>query len=104
MAKTDEQQQRAEGVARQLNDEAPPKDKGQNNPDSPTAAAGSAAVGDSTTRRGEDIKAADGKEPGRADTGTKGASERPTGTSDGRDSTGVDPQDSTSGGPTLPSS
>lgn len=50
-------------------------------------------VGTSTTRRGEDVVGQEGKEPGRYDTGTQGASQRPTGGSTMRDSTGVDPQD-----------
>ena len=33
------------------------------------------------------------KEPGRVDTGAKGESDRPTGKSTGRDSTGVNPED-----------
>ncbi|GAC1500608.1 MAG: hypothetical protein NVS1B14_04640 [Vulcanimicrobiaceae bacterium] len=33
------------------------------------------------------------REPGRVDTGTKGESDRPTGKSTGRDSTGVNPED-----------
>jgi len=57
-------------------------------------------VGVSTTRRGEDVGKQE-DEPGREDAGTKGASDRPYGTSDARDSTSVDPQDST-GGPTQP--
>lgn len=44
------------------------------------------------TRKGEDIKAADGKEPGRHDAGTTHA-ERPTGTSTARDSTAINPDD-----------
>ena len=50
-------------------------------------------VGESTTRRGEDIVEQDGQEPGRETSGTKGASDRPYGTSTARDATGVDPQD-----------
>ncbi|MBA3652703.1 MAG: hypothetical protein H0W70_00760 [Actinobacteria bacterium] len=45
-------------------------------------------VGESVGRRGEDMVERDGKEPGRADTGHKGA-DRPTGTSDERDDSGV---------------
>ncbi|HEY1917184.1 MAG TPA: hypothetical protein VGH27_16580 [Streptosporangiaceae bacterium] len=54
-------------------------------------------VGESTTRRGEDVRASDGKEPGRSDGPAQGESQRPTGTSAARDSTGVDPQDPISG-------
>lgn len=56
-------------------------------------------VGTSTTRRGEDVVGEDG-EDGRHTTGTQGESQRPVGTSTPRDSTGVDPQDSS--GPTMP--
>jgi hypothetical protein len=57
-------------------------------------------VGESMTRRGEDIEEQEGKDTGRYDTGTKGPAERPTGKSTERDSTGVDPQETT--GPTQP--
>jgi hypothetical protein len=50
-------------------------------------------VGESTTRRGEDVAAEEGKEPGRYDSGTQGESERPYGGSTARASTGVDPQE-----------
>ena len=53
---------------------------------------GADAVGESTTRRAEDI-AKHEKEPGRQDTGPEGGADRPTGTSTARDVTGVDPQD-----------
>jgi hypothetical protein len=55
------------------------------------------------TRQGEDIKDADGKEPGREDTGTTHA-DRPVGESDSRDSTAINPDDveSSSGGPSMP--
>jgi hypothetical protein len=46
-------------------------------------------VGESVNRRGEDQVDRDGKEAGRADTGTEAASERPTGASDSRDVSGV---------------
>jgi hypothetical protein len=59
-------------------------------------------VGESVSRRGEDIVEDEGKEPGRVDLGTKGASERPVGTSTARDSTGVDPQEPITGGPAQP--
>lgn len=48
-------------------------------------------VGESIGRRGEDIKESAGKEAGRKDLGTEGEAQRPTGTSDARDRTGVDP-------------
>jgi hypothetical protein len=50
-------------------------------------------VGESTTRRGEDIVKDEGQEPGREMLGTKGESNRPYGTSTARDATGVNPQD-----------
>lgn len=55
------------------------------------------------TRKGEDIKEQDGKEPGREDTGTTGA-DRPAGTSTARDATMINPDDveSGSGGPSMP--
>jgi hypothetical protein len=56
-------------------------------PDSPHG------VGESTTRRAEDVAGTEGKEPGRADAGREHESERPTGTSSTRDMTGVDPKD-----------
>jgi hypothetical protein len=56
-------------------------------------------VGTSTTRRGEDVVGEDG-ENGRHRTGTQGESQRPVGTSTPRDSTSIDPQESS--GPTMP--
>jgi hypothetical protein len=50
-------------------------------------------VGQSTSRRGEDISDRDGKEAGRHDTGPQGASQRPTGTSTARDVTSINPQE-----------
>jgi hypothetical protein len=55
----------------------------------------------STTKPGE-ATGAEEDEAGREDLGTKGESDRPVGTSTARDSTGVDPQDSVTGGPTQP--
>ncbi len=49
--------------------------------------------GESQTRRGEDMQVDDGREAGRKDTGNEGATDRPTGSSTARDSTGIDPQD-----------
>lgn len=46
-------------------------------------------VGETSGRRGEDIKSDDGKEAGRHDEGTQGQTDRPTGTSDIRDGTGI---------------
>ena len=56
-------------------------------------------VGASMTRGGEDVVEQEG-EDGRHRTGTQGHSERPVGTSTPRDSTGIDPQESS--GPTMP--
>ena len=67
-----------------------PVPPGQVSHDAPESPFG---VGESTTRRGEDIKEQEGTEPGRRDLGRKGQSDRPYGTSDQRDSTSVDPQD-----------
>ena len=47
-------------------------------------------VGESVSRRGEDVDKQEDEE-GRHDAGTKGASDRPVGTSDERDETSVDP-------------
>lgn len=53
-------------------------------------------VGESNTTRGEDIQERDGTEAGRESGPPQGESQRPTGSSTARDSTGVDPQDSIS--------
>jgi hypothetical protein len=55
------------------------------------------------TRQGEEIKGADGKEPGRHNDGTTHA-DRPAGTSTARDSTGINPDDVESGpdSPNMP--
>lgn len=66
-------------------------------PDSPMG------VGESTTRRGEDMVDDDGKEKGRQEAGTAGESGRPVGTSDERDATAVDPHDAQEDTPTTPS-
>jgi hypothetical protein len=58
-------------------------------------------VGESINRRGEDVARQEDEE-GREDTGTRGASDRPVGVSDERASTSVDPEDTVTGGPTLP--
>jgi hypothetical protein len=66
-----------------------------------TEATSPLGVGESINRRAEDIAREEGEE-GREDTGDKGPSDRPAGTSDERASTSVDPDDTVSGGPTLP--
>ena len=58
-------------------------------------------VGESINRHGEDVAKQEDEE-GREDTGTQGASDRPVGVSDERDSTSVDPAETVSGGSTLP--
>lgn len=51
-------------------------------------------VGESTSRRGEDIADKDGKEPGRQDAGVEDTpAQRPVGTSTPRDMTGINPED-----------
>jgi hypothetical protein len=56
-------------------------------------------VGESTTRRGEDVAEQEGKEAGRHQAGTEGEAERPTGGSDSRDASGAAPQDGATGSP-----
>ena len=84
------------GPGREISDEeregVPPTDMDAESP---------LGVGVSMTRRGEDVDKQE-DEPGRDETGTKGASDRPVGTSDERDSTSVDPNETESGGPTMP--
>lgn len=46
-------------------------------------------VGESQSRSGQDIKSDDGKEAGRHEEGSKGQTERPAGSSDERDRTGI---------------
>ncbi|MFL5758019.1 MAG: hypothetical protein ACJ77N_17200 [Chloroflexota bacterium] len=53
--------------------------------------------GKSVGRSGEDVAHED--EAGRADTGSKGQTERPTGESTARDYTGIDPKEPITGGP-----
>jgi hypothetical protein len=55
-----------------------------------TEATSALGVGESLSRRGEDVDKQEDEE-GRDDAGTKGASDRPVGTSDERDVTSVDP-------------
>jgi hypothetical protein len=57
-----------------------------------TEATSALGVGESITRRGEDVDKQE-DEPGREEAGTKGPSDRPVGVSDERDSTSVDPDD-----------
>jgi hypothetical protein len=55
-----------------------------------TEATSALGVGESLSRRGEDVDKQEDEE-GRDDAGTKGASDRPVGTSDERDASSVDP-------------
>jgi hypothetical protein len=55
-----------------------------------TEATSALGVGESLSSRGEDVDEQEDEE-GRDDAGTKGASDRPAGTSDERDATSVDP-------------
>ena len=84
------------GPGREVSDEeregVPPTD---------TEAESPLGVGVSMTRRGEDVGEQE-DEPGRDDAGTRGPTDRPVGVSDERASTGVDEQDTESGGPTMP--
>jgi hypothetical protein len=66
---------------------------GDHTPDPDDPRLPSEHAGQSTGRRGEDMIERDGKDAGRQDTGPKGKSQRPTGTSTARDVTGVNPQD-----------
>jgi hypothetical protein len=56
-----------------------------------TEATSPLGVGESINRRGEDVIKQEGHEEGREHAGTKGASDRPHGTSDDRDETSIDP-------------
>jgi hypothetical protein len=93
--------ERAESVERMLSGDDPPVDPPVNDPEPPGEVGGASKVGESTTRRAEDIAKEEAKESGRDDAGTEGGAGRPTGTSTARDSTGVDPQDPDEGAPNL---
>lgn len=93
-AESDEKQERAEGVTRQLTGEDAPSDTDRPSQVGPTGGGGGEmspeGVGESVAHRGEDMIAEDGKEAGRFDTGTDGTkADRPTGESTPRDTTGV---------------
>jgi hypothetical protein len=70
-------------------------------PSTDTEATSPLGVGESINRRAEDVARQEDEE-GREDTGTQGESDRPVGVSDERASTSIDPDDTVSGGPTLP--
>lgn len=91
----------ATGTARAFGSEAPLE-----NPESPASqevpdqqsATDQApeGVGESTTRRGEDVIDEEGEEPGRTHTGTDDSqAQRPTGESTPRDETGIQPAEDT---------
>jgi hypothetical protein len=82
------------GPGREISDE-----EREGVPATDTEAESPLGVGVSTTRRGENVHKQE-DEPGREDTGTKGPTDRPTGGSDARASTGVDHD--TDSGTTMP--
>jgi hypothetical protein len=87
---------RAESVGRAIRGEDPLKDTEQpvGNTEAGEGKMAPEGVGESITRSGETVGGGEGKEAGRQDTGTDDTkAQRPTGTSDARDTTGVDPQD-----------
>ena len=90
-AEQESKKQRAEGVERMLSGESPPTEPEVNDPVPPGEVGGASKVGETITKRGEDV--AKDKEAGRVDTGTEGDADRPTGTSTTRDRTGVHPHD-----------
>jgi hypothetical protein len=93
---TDEQKLRADDVQRALTGQDALEEPTQPESSVVGERAGKMApsgVGESITRSAEDVAKADGKEPGRRDTGREGESGRPTGTSNARDTSAVDPQD-----------
>jgi hypothetical protein len=84
------------GTARAWGSEPPLKEPAQPGADETPEDAAKApeGVGESTTRRGEDVVKEEGKEAGREDAGTDaGPVERPIGESAPRDATGVQPPD-----------
>ncbi len=89
----DEQQERGEGVSRQLGDESAPSDTDREGQVGPTGGGGAeqapSGVGGSVSHSGEDVEEEQGKERGREDTGTQGPTDRPTGTSGPDDMTGI---------------
>jgi hypothetical protein len=70
-------------------------------PPTDTEATSPLGVGESINRRGEDVVRQEG-EAGREHVGAKGPTDRPHGVSDERDSSSVDPDETRSGGPTMP--
>lgn len=101
-AEAESKEERAEGVHRMMSGEEAPKDTEQpmGTTEGGTGEMAPEGVGESTTRRGEDVVESEGKEPGRFDTGTDDTpAQRPTGGSSERDASGVDPQEPGTGSP-----
>lgn len=96
----------APGTARAFGSEPPLKEPAQPGSDETPedAARAPEGVGESITRRGEDVVKQEGLEPGRGETGTDATpAGRPAGGSSPRDSTGVDPpEDRDSAAPQSP--
>ncbi len=94
---TDSKNAGADSVSRQLTGADAPDDTNREGQTGPTGGMpgemSPEGVGESVGHRAEDMIAEDGKEAGRIDTGTQGKTNRPTGTSTARDSSGVDPQE-----------
>jgi len=83
---------RSKGVGRAMGSEAPLREPVQpgSDADQPDSAMAPDDVGESINRHGEDVVNDDGKEAGRSDAGRDDReAERPTGTSDNRDQTGI---------------
>lgn len=76
------------GTGREISDE---ERSGVSSTD--TEAESALGVGGSPHRPAEQVADESGGEEGRRDEGTRGPAQRPSGSSTGRDSTGVDPQD-----------
>ena len=90
----DPAEETAPGTARAFGSEPPLKEPAQPGSDETPddAAMAPEGVGESTTRRGEDVVKQEGTEPGREATGTDATpAGRPSGESSPRDSTGVKP-------------
>jgi hypothetical protein len=96
----------APGTARAFGSEPPLKEPAHPGRDETPEDAAPAPpdVGESTTRRGEDVIKQEGKEAGREDTGTDaGPVGRPTGKSSPRDATGIQaPEDPGTADPQSP--
>jgi hypothetical protein len=91
----DERTERGKDVGRVLNGEEPLSEPTHStgNTDGAPAEQAPPGVGETSpgTARGEHQSELHGKEPGRSDEGTQGPTDRPVGSSDERDLTGVNP-------------